>query len=177
MTFTSTTIRKLQALNLPPDTFDAVLQIMEEATASKPKKGNVADRAARGTRLPEDWRLPLAWGEYGLTLGLRANEVRVEAEKFKNHWHGANGSNAIKINWFSTWKNWAIRSAEQRGRQPNPAAFGDGQAAVKGGPASYDMETWARIVRVWKLTNNWHPDNGPPPGAKGCLVPPDILGC
>lgn len=173
MTFTSTTIRKLQALGLPPDMFDAVLQIMEEATTTK-KKGSTADRAARGTRLDPNWVLPRSWGEYALTVGLRPDEVRREAERFKNFWHSAAGAKGIKLNWFSTWKNWAISSAEKLGRAPNPAAFGDGQKPAEG-PAAYDRVTWERIVRIWKLTSNWHPDNGPQPFRPGCLVPPDLL--
>lgn len=174
MTFTSTTIKKLQALGLPPDMFDAVLQIMEEAKVSKPKRGGVADLAARGTRLPADWVLPRGWGEYGLALGLTTDEVRVEAEKFKNYWLATTGKNAVKLNWLSTWKNWAIKSAEQRGRRPNPAAFGDGKHEPRG-PKAYDITTWERIVRIWRLTNHWHSDNGPAPGRLGCLVPPDLI--
>lgn len=172
VTFTSTTIRKLQALNLPPETLDAVLQIMEEAREVK-KKGATADRAQRGTRLPADWSLPRSWGEYGLSVGLYDQEVRREAERFKNYWHAAAGANGVKLNWFSTWKNWTLKTAERLGRDPRPGAFDGAEAAS--GPSNYTRLTWERIVRVWRLTNNWHPDNGPAPDRPGCLVPPDLL--
>jgi hypothetical protein len=172
MTFTSTTIRKLQALGLPPDMFDAVLQIMEEAREVK-KKGNVADRKVRGSRLSAEWTLPRAWGEYALSIGLHEQEVRREAERFRNYWHAASGANAIKLDWFATWKNWVLKTAEKLGREPRPGAFTGAEAAQ--GPASYTHETWERIVRIWKLTSNWHPDNGPAPGRVGCLVPKELL--
>ena len=175
MTFTGTTIKKLQSLALTPEQFDAVIAIMEEAKeAKRTKKGSITDRITRGTRLPDDWKLPRAWGEFALTVGLRENEVRTEAERFKNHWHSAPGIKGIKLKWFATWRNWVISSAERLGRTPNPAAFTSSDPNITG-PAQFPRETWERIVRVWRLTNNWHPDNGASPGQPGCLVPPDLL--
>jgi hypothetical protein len=63
----------------------------------------------KGTRLPEDWVLPKAWGDWALSErpGLTADEVRKMADTFKDHWI-ANANRAVgkKADWLATWRNW-----------------------------------------------------------------------
>lgn len=66
-----------------------------------------AKSKARGTRLPDDWRLPKPWGEWALkNYHCTPDQVRVEAEKFFNHFTSASGKAGVKINWNRTWQNW-----------------------------------------------------------------------
>lgn len=82
----------------------------------------IADKkaSARGARLPDDWTLPKAWGEWALCRTAElAREfghwqggawtdayVRLESEKFRNYWVGKSGKDAAKIDWKATWENW-----------------------------------------------------------------------
>lgn len=62
----------------------------------------------RGTRLPEDWVLPKAWGEWALANrpGWGPEDVRLCADKFADYWRPKSGSSATKLDWLGTWRNW-----------------------------------------------------------------------
>ena len=62
----------------------------------------------RGTRLPQDWLLPKAWGDWALTefKTWTPDVVRVEADKFRDFWHSKAGKEAAKLDWLATWRNW-----------------------------------------------------------------------
>lgn len=173
MTFSAETIRKLRAVGLTNEQLDAVLEIMETAKVSRKKREEKVPTGARGTRLPESWVLPRSWGEYALTLGFTQMETRHMAEVFKNYWLSASGSGAVKIDWFRTWQNWALKEASRLGKKPNPAIF---TASDGGDQAAIGADQWEAILRVYHLTNKWNPDLGPPPGSVGCRVPPELLG-
>jgi hypothetical protein len=73
----------------------------------------------KATRLPEDWSLPRAWGQWAVSEGYSEQVIRLEAEKFRDHWISKSGKDAAKLDWFATWRNW-IRgcSKAQAGRGP-----------------------------------------------------------
>lgn len=67
--------------------------------------------AKRGSRLAEDWipsAATIAWA--------KANHPHVDAkrehEKFVNYWLAKDGSDATKLDWDRTWRNWIIRESE-----------------------------------------------------------------
>jgi len=66
----------------------------------------------KATRLPESWQLPLEWGNWALEQGLSIDQVKTEAEKFKDFWISKSGSNATKRDWQATWRNWIRRHKE-----------------------------------------------------------------
>ena len=68
--------------------------------------------ATRGARLPDDWFLPKAWGEWALEQGWEIEAIRLEADKFGDYWRAKSGKDACKRDWFATWKNW-IRNAKK----------------------------------------------------------------
>lgn len=72
--------------------------------------------ASRGSRLPEDWILPRSWGEYALGLGLDENEIRYQAETFRNYWIAKSGKDATKTAWEATWRNWVLKVAKEKGK-------------------------------------------------------------
>lgn len=68
-----------------------------------------ASTKQNGTRLPENWVLPKAWGEWALSErpDLQASDVRRIADAFKDHWlANANQAKAKKADWMAAWRNW-----------------------------------------------------------------------
>jgi len=170
MTFTSTTIRKLRALNLEQDIFDRVLQIFEEAKEAKPKKkGSAADRVERGTRLPDDWNLPLEYRQWAQSIGLGSYEINREATKFKNYWLNQANGKGIKLRWDLTWQNWCLGMLERAGRQPIQPTTHYSVGMIE--QDEYSDETWQAIARRYKTTGNWNAGWGPGPGEPGCRMP------
>ena len=85
------------------------------AAPTKPRKN--------GQRLPEDWQLPKAWGDWALAEfpHWTADKVRTEAAKFRDHWTAKPGADATKLDWLATWRNWCRSDIAQRDapRPPN----------------------------------------------------------
>lgn len=81
-------------------------------------------KATRGSRLPEDWFLPKAWGEWALAEfpSWTAEIVRTEAEKFRDHWLSESGAKARKVDWLATWRKWCRSDIAQRANAPPSAA-------------------------------------------------------
>lgn len=77
----------------------------------KPKPRN------RGTRLPADWRLPKAWGEWAKSsfIGTTDDQIRAEAERFHDFWIAKAGKDATKLDWQATWRNWCRNSKSLTG--------------------------------------------------------------
>lgn len=73
-------------------------------------------RPATGARLPADWQLPRAWGEWALAEGLSLDDVRTEAAKFADFWHAKAGADSRKADWAATWRNWIRRAVPDRRR-------------------------------------------------------------
>ena len=76
--------------------------------------------AKRATRLPDDWFLPRTWGEWALqNFTVSAEQVRLEAERFKNYWLAKGGAQGAKLDWYRTWQNWVGSDIRGWRRRPN----------------------------------------------------------
>jgi len=80
----------------------------------------------RGSRLPDDWRLPRSWGEWSLREfpAWSAETVRTEADKFKDFWIAKAGKDGAKLSWVATWRNWCRNAipSEVKTSKPDPFA-------------------------------------------------------
>ncbi len=79
----------------------------------EPSKNSSSKSSSRGTRIPDDFQVTpemVAWARE------RTPNVdgRRETEKFVNYWQ-AKSSNATKVNWVLTWRNWMLTAAERTG--------------------------------------------------------------
>lgn len=96
---------------------------LDEASASTREEKNREEekrepngspkKDVRGSRLPDDWRLPKAWGEWAVSEGLPPDVVRREGEKFRDYWIAKTGKDATKLDWSATWRNWARRRIDE----------------------------------------------------------------
>ena len=82
----------------------------------KEKDTKVSLAKKRGNRLPDDWFLPKEWGEWAVSEGYGLEQIRVEADKFKDYWHSVAGAKGVKLDWQATWRNWMRNSSQQKGK-------------------------------------------------------------
>ena len=73
--------------------------------------GKRAERADRGTRLPDDWSPSDEDRSFAGALGVA---VEREAAAFRDYWHSKPGADGRKTNWSATWRNWVRRTAERK---------------------------------------------------------------
>lgn len=82
----------------------------------------------RATRLPSDWELTAELEEIAVRArrdaALPPVNVKLEAQKFLDHWRSKSGKDATKLDWVGTWRNW-IRNAHGTSVQASPQG-GDG---------------------------------------------------
>ena len=61
----------------------------------------------KGKRLPDDWKLPRAWGQWAVEdRRWPPEKIRLEGEKFSDYWRAKSGKDAAKLDWEATWRNW-----------------------------------------------------------------------
>lgn len=74
----------------------------------------------KAQRLPADWQLPKAWGEWALTefTHWTPDVVRMEADKFADHWRTKSGKDGRKADWQAAWRNWCRSDIAQRAHAP-----------------------------------------------------------
>jgi hypothetical protein len=135
----------------------------------------------KGSRLPEEWFLPMEWGRWAVNRGLSVSETRRQADLFKNYWLAKAGRDARKVKWEATWHNWVIKaisdgagshgqrnsgSTPQGGQRPNAALANIARlAGLEGAPG--DAGDGAGSAgdedgSVWLGEGTWEPDPGPP---------------
>jgi uncharacterized protein YdaU (DUF1376 family) len=81
-------------------------------------------KIARGSRLPEDWKLPDEWRQETIAKGVNETLIRHQAERFKNFWLAKSGKDATKIDWRATWRNWMAKYVEEAELRKGPATAG-----------------------------------------------------
>lgn len=95
-----------------PDSLIPDSLIPDNGLPIKDLSAPLVQTAKSGTRLPEDWVLPKAWGEWALSerVDLKSNDVRRIADEFKDHWlANANQAKSKKADWQAAWRNWVRR--------------------------------------------------------------------
>jgi len=101
-----------KATDLPEQKSSNALAPTPTPTPSKKRDTNVSPK--KGSRLPEDWRLPKDWGQWAVDQGMDELAVRREAEKFRDWWIAQPGQKAVKVDWQATWRNWIRKALDDR---------------------------------------------------------------
>lgn len=73
----------------------------------------------RGARLDANWSLPDEWREWTRIsfATASAEQIALEADKFRDYWHAKPGATACKLDWQATWRNWCRTALAPTGRQ------------------------------------------------------------
>jgi hypothetical protein len=105
----------IQLASPTPDAMLAVIRSFAQAEVETQAKRERRANAERGTRIPDDWRLPKALGEWAVAKhGMTAEEVRAEAEIFHDFWKAKAGPQAKKLDWAATWRGWIDRKNQRK---------------------------------------------------------------
>jgi len=104
---------RLASATILPD----VCHGISEPEPEEEKREAKASQKKRGSRLPNDWFLPKAWGDWALSEGCQIEFIRTEAANFKDYWNSAAGQSASKLDWEATWRIWIRKELK---KQPKP---------------------------------------------------------
>jgi len=87
-------------------------------------------KAKTGKRLREDFKLPRNWGLWACELGFAKDDVRFEADQFRDYWLAESGAKARKRDWKRTWQRWMREAHKRRARRAPHGARPDGTSGV-----------------------------------------------
>jgi len=81
-------------------------------------------RAARASRLPDDWKLPETWKTWALACqpSWGEGQVNLAAAQFRDYWIAKAGKDGAKLDWLATWRNWIRREAPLKVQAARPIA-------------------------------------------------------
>ena len=112
----------------------------------------------RGSRLPQDWFLTKAMGDWA-TQERPDLDVRQVADQFKDYWAAQAGQKGVKLDWDATWRNWVRNTKSVKpnpydvGRltvpsknEPDPALLKIEEDAKKAAPIP--LEVLARMAQI-----------------------------
>lgn len=105
------------------------MQSTHTHTHTLEKKKTTSSSKRRGSRLPAEWVLPKAWGEWAVAEGMAEARVRHEADQFRDYWLGLGGQKACKVDWQATWRKWCRTAMEREAQRIviRPAAHSPNQ--------------------------------------------------
>lgn len=82
-------------------------ELTNKPTKEKKVKSASPSAQPRGSRLSPEWVLPRTWGEWALEqFDVSPDQIRRQAQTFKDYWLAKAGKQAVKIDWFATWRIW-----------------------------------------------------------------------
>lgn len=90
-------------------TTDAVKKPSNQVTS----KRDTTVSPKKGTRLPDDWVLSKADGDWALGEGATDDQIRYQSEQFRDYWHSVSGAKAVKQKWSLVWKTWMRRAIKE----------------------------------------------------------------
>jgi hypothetical protein len=129
---------------------DALPREEEEIEKNKKEPKSKTEAAPRGTRLASDWIAPAEYFDFCKTQRPDLDPAFMQ-EKFRDYWHPKAGKDAMKLDWFGTWRNF-IRSE----RAP-PARASPGTArAEKFDPSAYVNRNRTKVSDERTIEFNEH---------------------
>lgn len=109
----------------------------ERVAAPPPKKGS---------RLPEDFKIPADWVRQARESidGATLLNLQTVADSFVDHWRAVAGSRGVKLDWKATWRNWVRKDAQTAlEKQARQKAYAMSRPSYPAKPSQYD-ESLAR---------------------------------
>lgn len=115
------------------------------------KKTTSSSKRRRGSRLPAEWVLPKAWGEWAVAEGMAEARVRHEADQFRDYWLGLGGQKACKVDWQATWRKWCRTAMEREAASRRPSRASNAVPQYGEQRTTKDGRTimWAGAIDQW----------------------------
>jgi hypothetical protein len=87
----------------------------KESSLRSPKKpANEHGPPNRGSRLNAAWQPSTSDTDFAAEHGLEPARITATADRFRDHWLGASGHSAVKLDWSAAWRNWVRKDLEDR---------------------------------------------------------------
>lgn len=97
----------------PPDAKATQRRTNNQEPDISPSLRSGETRARPGCRLAADWMPDSEDLAFARTL-LPDQNITTERDRFRDHWHSANGATAVKRDWSAAWRNWCRRAADMQ---------------------------------------------------------------
>lgn len=120
------------------DATASVPQCQPEPEPEYKKEDLRSSQKNRGSRLPDDWVLPMEWGRWAVDEGWSEVAVRDEAARFADYWRSLSGQKATKRDWLATWRNWMRNSKKPKGGLNGTGSFNGNGANHTGRGSAHD---------------------------------------
>lgn len=105
------------------------LTLIAGTDVDEPAEDSDMTDTKRGTRLPDDWQLKRSLGIWAMNEvpAWTEDDVRRQAEAFRDHWVAVPGKAGLKLDWDATWRNWVRNeckwASERAGRRGSRSAM------------------------------------------------------
>ena len=80
----------------------------EPSAHGKPKPSS--KKSDHGSRLTDDWHPSETDHQFARNEGLTDDDIKREADRFRDYWLAVPGQRGRKRDWAATWRNWVRRS-------------------------------------------------------------------
>jgi len=116
---------------------------LEPYKKEQKEEGKPSSKKSIGERLSGEWFLPMEWGEWAVNEGLSINQIRAQADTFKDYWIAQPGAKGRKTDWQATWRNWIRKSRERE----NGNGYSKASGAANSDAAARQIAIAARFAR------------------------------
>lgn len=150
------------------------LSPQDDEPEPKPEESAKA-KTKRGSRLPNDWRLPPEWRRTSAERFVITDaQITTEANAFRDYWTDLPGQKACKIEWLATWRNWLRKKYPERlvdVPEGSSKPWWQNPENLK----AMTPDRWRRGIQQY-ANGIWHVEKlGPPPGHPKCVVPQFLI--
>lgn len=111
--------------------------VEDKTSNSENPQKEESKKAARGTRLPDDFEPDISWA---ISEGLPQPRAITEAASFCDFWRAKPGAGGVKLDWPATWRVWVRKSLER--------------APPRAGPVTTKAPQLADVFRIVKDSSN-----------------------
>lgn len=102
----------------PPDTETDTEIEQENRNLPVSAKEPAGPKSGRGSRLSAEYQLPEPDSAYAAQIGVPAEHIAKQFERFRDFWIAKAGKDGVKLDWSATWRNWIRKFADDRGFAP-----------------------------------------------------------
>lgn len=158
-----------EALEAPADCIGPIYKAVQALIAADAAKRKPrAPKATDKYRMTMDWHLSEEDRAYAARLGFDSTQIANEADDFRGFFIEKGEARA---GWSLSWQRWIRRKRqwiderEAKNAPPPPQTE----------KVQISNEQWKAAIETFNDLGSWPQSYGPPPRARGCMVPSELL--